>query len=151
MTIADRIRRHGSALLTGFVGAFFLALFADKLWPGTFHIVFFALSAFWLLGGATAAFQEFRSRDAAVFSDPQDWVCAELPREFRFITRDTTLENLATELGPYRSVADTGAVRYDLPSGGAIFIYSEPPFASNSKVRGIQLYRSRDSVPVFPL
>ena len=111
--------------------------------------VFFGLTLFWLVGLVGVVVRDLRSRDAAVFSDPSQWRADELPLEFRFITRETTLHELERTIGPSRPVADTGAVRYDLGSGGALFIHLDPPATPDSKVRGIQLYRSEESVPVF--
>lgn len=149
MSLAERLRRYGSTFITGVVAAFFVAALLSKVWPGASRPVFFGLALFWLVGLVGVVVRDIRSRDAAVFSDPSQWRADELPLEFRFITRETTLHELERTIGPSRPVADTGAVRYDLGSGGALFIHLEPPATPDSKVRGIQLYRSEESVPVF--
>ena len=151
MSIAERVRRYAGTLLGGFAAAFLIASIAGNIWPGAFWIVFLSLAGFWLLGAMGVAVREFRSRDAAVFEDPVHWHAEELPQEFRFITRRTTLAEVSDRLGPFSPVADTGMVRYDLPSGGAVFIYFDPSSADESTVQGIQLYTSADCVPFFPL
>ncbi len=149
MSLAERFRRYGSTFITGVVAAFFVAALVNKVWPDASHGVF-GLVLFWLLGLVGVVIRDFRSRDAAVFSDPSHWRTAELPLEFRFITPETTLQELERRVGPYSPVADTDTVRYDLGSGGALFIYLDSPPTSDSTVRGIQLYRSQEGVPVFP-
>jgi len=149
MSLAERLRRYGSTFITGVVAAFFVAALLSKVWPNASRPVFFGLTLFWLVGLAGVVVRDIRSRDAAVFSDPSQWRADELPLEFRFITRETTLHELERTIGPSTPVADTGAVRYDLGSGGALFIHLDPPATLDSKVRGIQLYRSEESVPVF--
>lgn len=149
MSLAERFRRYGGTFVTGVVAAFFVAAIVGRTWPAASGWVFIGLVAFWFLGLVGVVLQDIRSRDAAVFSDPSHWRAAELPLEFRFITRETTLGDLEHSLGPSSPVADTSAVRYDLGSGGALFIHFDPPTTLDSKVRGIQLYRSEESVPVF--
>jgi hypothetical protein len=149
MSLAERFRRYGGTFITGAVAAFFVAALVGKVWPSASRLVFFGLVLFWLIGLVGVVVRDIRSRDAAVFSDPSHWSPDELPLEFRFITRETSLHELESSLGPSSPVADTGAVRYDLGSGGALFIHFDPPATPDSKVRGIQLYRSEESVPVF--
>jgi hypothetical protein len=150
MTTLERMRRYGGALIFGVVAAFLVASLVAKFWPGAKNTVFIALVIFWLMGLVQIVVRDIRSRDAAAFANTEKWCTEELPQEFRFITRDTTLEELAATLGPYRPVADTGNVRYDLPSGGAIVVFPEQLFSSDSKVRGVQFYSREDDVPVFP-
>src|SRR5436190_9064749 len=116
MSLAQRFRRYGSTFVTGVVAAFFVAAIVGRIWPGASRPVFIGLVAFWLLGLVGVVVRDVRSRDAAVFSDPSQWRAAELPVEFRFITRETTLDDLERSLGQTSPVADTGAVRYDLGS-----------------------------------
>ena len=149
MNLTERLRRYGSTFLTGVVAAFFVAALVSKVWPDASRRVFFGLVLFWLVGLVGVVVRDIRSRDAAVFSDPSQWRAEELPLEFRFITRETTLQELERRVGPSRPVADTGAVRYDLGSGGALFIHLDPPSTPDSRVRGVQVYRSEESVPVF--
>ena len=149
MSFAERLRRYGSTFITGVVAAFFVAALVSKVWPDAYRPVFVGLVLFWLVGLVGVVVRDIRSRDAAIFSDPSQWRTDELPLEFRFITGDTTLHELEHRLGPSSPVADTGAVRYDLGSGGALFIHFASPTTPESKVCGIQLYRSEESVPVF--
>src|ERR1041385_2715703 len=122
MSFAERLRRYGSTFITGVFAAFFIAVLVSKIWPHAYRPVFIGLVLFWFVGLVGVIVRDIRSRDAAVFSDPSHWRAAELPLEFRFITRETTLGELERTLGPSSPVADTGAVRYDLGSGGALFV-----------------------------
>ena len=148
MSLAERLRRYGSVFVTGVVGAYFIALLAGKLWPNAFYAIFFSLVGLWLVGAVGALLKDYRSRDTAVFSDPARWRAEELPYEFRFITHETRLQDLEPALGPYHVVADIGAIRYELGSSGALFVFFDPPQAPASTVRGIQLYRSEE-FPAF--
>jgi hypothetical protein len=94
--------------------------------------------------------RDLRSRHAGAFETPKDWRPEELPQEFRFITHDTTLAQLNDRLGPSKPVGSDAIIRYDLPSGGAICVFLQLPFSSNSKVRGVQFYPQESLVPVFP-
>ncbi len=149
MSVAERLRRYGGTFITGVVAAFFVAAPVSKVWPNASRPVFLGLVLFWLVGLVGVAVRDIGSRDAAVFSDPSHWRAEELPLEFRFITHETTLQELERRIGPCRTVADTGAVRYDLGSGGALFIHLDPPKTPDSRVCGIQIYRSAEFVPVF--
>ena len=149
MSFAERFRRYGSTFITGVVAAFFVAALVSKVWPNASRPVFFGLTLFWLVGLVGVIVRGMRSREVAVFTDPSQWRADELPLEFRFITRETTLRELERRVGPSRPVADTGSVRYDLGAGGALFIHLDPPTTPDSRVRGVQLYRSEESVPVF--
>ena len=149
MSLTECFRRYAGVFVAEVAVSFFVAAIVGRIWPNAFRPVFIGLVAFWLLGLVGVIVRDVRSRDAAVFSDASRWSVAELPLEFRFITRDTTLEDVERSIGPSSPVADTGVVRYDLGSGGALFIHFDPPATPDSKVRGIQLYRSQDSVPVF--
>ncbi|MBA3961181.1 MAG: hypothetical protein H0X40_04665 [Chthoniobacterales bacterium] len=150
MITFEHVQRHIAVFVAGIVGSFFLAVVVGKFWPPATRVVFCVSLLFWVIAMTNLAIREHRSRDTAVFSDPKEWSADELPHEFQFITRNTTLETLTSELGPHSPVADTGIIRYDLPSGGAIFIYFDPPSTFDSKVRGVQFYRDEDSVPIFP-
>ncbi len=149
MSFAERLRRYGGTFVTGVFAAFFIAVLVSKIWPDAYRPVFIGLVLFWLVGLVGVVVRDVRSRDAAVFSDPSDWRPTELPLEFRFVTHETSLQELERRLGAPIPVADTGSVRYDLPSGGALFIHFDAPTTPDSKVRGIQLYPSKECVPVF--
>ena len=114
MNVSERFRRYGGAFIAEVILSFFVAVLVSKVWPNAFLTVFFGLVAFWLVGLVGVVVRDIRSRDAAVFANPSHWTAAELPLEFRFITRETTLEDLERSLGPASPVADTGAVRYAL-------------------------------------
>jgi hypothetical protein len=87
--------------------------------------------------------------ERTVFAHPEQWQPQELPQEFRFITRESTVQEVVDSVGPYTRVTETALVCYDLPSGGALFLFPEPPFSPANRIRGIQLYRTEDAVPVF--
>jgi hypothetical protein len=136
--------------VSGVVGAFLIAAVIGKWWPDARNMVFFGLVFFWLMGIVQVVFQEWRGTSAREFEDPRQWDPKELPREFRFITHRTTRRDLTSELGEYVDVADTDVGRYDLPSGGAIFVFFQTPVTDDSLVTGVQFYPREGEVPVFP-
>lgn len=150
MSLLERIRRHVTTLVSGVVAAFLVAAVIGQWWPDARKIAFWGLAAFWLTGGVVVIFREWQSVDARAFEDPRQWVPDELPREYRFITHSTTRRELIAELGAYKDVADTGVGRYDLPSGGAIFVFMQAPVTDESLVTGVQFYPREGEVPVFP-
>jgi hypothetical protein len=152
MTLARRIGTYITGIAVGVIFAAVIANFVGSLFPNARAIVFVVLVIIWLLGFVQILIRDIRTGDNArgVFARPEEWCAEELPREFRFITRDTTLQEIVDRVGPYTRLPETHLVRYDLPCGGAILIYPEPPFTLLSKVRGVQFYRTEADVPVFP-
>jgi hypothetical protein len=153
MTITERAGKYLGGIAFGIVAAWFLSQFVAKFWPDAQLTVFIVLAVTWLSGFAQILVRDIRAGDEterAVFARPEGWRAEELPQEFRFITRDTTLQQVVDTVGPYTRVTETGLVRYDLPSGGALFLFPESPSTpTTSKIRGIQFYRTEDEVPVF--
>jgi hypothetical protein len=152
MTITQRAGKYLGGIAFGIVATWIIAQLVAKLWPGAQRAVFVVLVIVWLSGFAQVLVRDIRAgsqAERAVFADPNQWQRQELPQEFRFITRNTTVQEVVDSVGPYTRVTETGLVRYDLPSGGALFLFPEPPFSPASRIRGIQLYRTEDAVPVF--
>ena len=150
MNFIERVKTHASTLVTGVIAAFLISLVFDRLLPGSRLIIFAILTGFWLAGGGLAIFQEWRSAGSRVFANPKEWDPKLLPKEFQFITLETALTELTSKLGEYQIVASESIARYDLPSGGAIFVYLEEPLTSKSHVVGVQYYPNEGEVPVFP-
>jgi hypothetical protein len=151
MTAGRRIGTYASGIAVGVIFAAVIAHFVGSLWPNARGTIFVTLIIIWLAGFVQVLIRDIRTADTAsgVFLSPEQWRAEELPQEFRFITRDTTVQQITDKLGPYTHLTETNVVRYNLPSGGAILIYPEPPFTSASKVHGVQFYRTEDDVPVF--
>ena len=152
MTIIQRAGKYVTGLAVGFVGAWVVSQFIGRFWPNAQLIVFLVLVVTWLSGFVQILARDIRAgpdTERAVFSDPQQWQSQELPQEFRFITRETKVQDVVDTVGPYTRITESGLVRYDLSSGGALFLFTEQPFSPDSRVRGIQLYRTEDAVPVF--
>lgn len=152
VTIVQRVWQYLTGLVFGLVAAWVISTCVAKFWPDARVTIFVVLFAVWLSGFAQVLVRDIRAGgegERAVFANPEDWDSVELPREFRFITHETTLQEVIEKVGPYTRVTQKGLVRYDLPSGGALFLFPEPPFSDSSRVRGIQLYRTEDQVPPF--
>jgi hypothetical protein len=151
MKISSWIRQNGGTILTGIFGALLISSIIGKWWPEARSALFYGLSVFWLLGAALAAFRDWQSARTQIFEDPQHWDPSELPGEYRLITHGITRGELISTVGEYRYAAHLGIGRYDLPSGGAIFVYIETPVTDNSLITGVQYYPGYGQVPVLPL
>jgi hypothetical protein len=152
MTITQRAGKYLGGIAFGVAAAWFLSQFVARFWPGSQLTVFIVLVVIWLSGFAQILVRDIRAgheTERAVFARAKEWRAEELPQEFRFITRDTTIQQVVDTVGPYTRVTEAGLIRYDLPSGGAIFLYPESRSVPTSRIRGIQLYRTEDAVPVF--
>ena len=152
MTITQRVAKYFGGIAFGVVAAWIVSQFAARFWPGAQLTVFVVLVVIWLSGFAQILVRDIRAggdTEREVFAHPEQWQPQELPQEFRFITRESTVQEVVDVVGPYTRVTQTGLVRYDLPSGGALFLFPEPPFSPASRIRGVQLYRTEDAVPVF--
>lgn len=150
MNILERGKRYGSTFICGLVAAFFVAAVIGKWWPDARNMVFAALVLFWLTGFIGVIFRDWRSTEARTFEDPRQWDANQLPGEYRFIRHGITRRGLVKELGEYENVADSGVGRYDLPSGGAIFVFMQQPITDDSLITGVQYYPNYGEVPVFP-
>ena len=123
-----------------------------RFWPNARFPLFIGLLIFWLTGFLYVLIRDLGAgseADRAVFARPEDWDPKELPQEFRFITHDSALSDVIERLGPCTRSARNDTLRYDLPSGGAVLIFPESPDANDSKIRGIQFYRTGDAAPPF--
>jgi hypothetical protein len=152
MTFTQRAGKYLGGIAFGVVAAWIISQLVAKVWPSAQFVVFVVLVIIWLSGFAQVLARDVRAgseTERAVFAHPEQWHPQELPQEFRFITHDTTVQEVIDSIGPYTRVTETGLVRYDLPSGGALFLFPDPPFSPTSRIRGIQLYRTEDAVPVF--
>jgi hypothetical protein len=152
MTIPQRIGKYLGGIAFGIVAAWIVSQFVARFWPGAQMAVFVVLVITWFSGFAQVLVRDIRAgsdTERAVFAHPEQWQPQELPPEFRFITGESTVQEVVDTVGPYTRVTETGLVRYDLPSGGALFLFPESPFSPASLIRGVQLYRTEDAVPVF--
>ena len=125
------------ALLTAGVG-----VFAPQLKIPVF--IFFAIC--WL-ASTTVGLRETLANDdrGEPVLKEYHWSTDALPAEFRFITRETTLQQVTQRLGQGIRVVrgnNIQALQYDLPNGAAILVFPEPPFDSASTIRCVRLYRN---------
>ena len=89
----------------------------------------------------------------AILNRSRDWQAKELPAEFQFIDRDTTIGEITQKIGPYSKVRgedDVQAAQFNLPNKCALLVFAEPPLRPQSRVRGIRFYRDRDFIELFP-
>jgi hypothetical protein len=117
-----------SAILFALPLAYLISSAVNKFLPGSRWIVFVAAVLFWVNGVIQVTLRNIGSGEKgpdAVFSDPNNWDPAELPAEFRSLTRGMTLDELFSRAGPCTRITQTGAARYDLPSGGFIEVFPE--------------------------
>ena len=95
--------------------------------------------------------EEFQNAYAAA-----EIATADLPPDFQFITRDTTLQMVFDKAGPHSRDKQFGATEtanaaafrafiYELPGRGAVAIMPEPPFNAESQIRAV-FYRRPQSV-----
>lgn len=132
------------------MAALLVSIVIGRASPVAGKFLFGGLVLFWLTGLVGVLLRDFRSKTAKVFEDRCHWDPKKLPREFQFIRHRTTRSEFVSVLGEYCDVADTGVARYDLPSGGAVFIFMQKPVTEDSMVDGVQYYPSQEAVPVFP-
>lgn len=149
MKLVRCLSKFWGALCFGLVVSYVLATLINSYWPDTRKVAFWILFGFWMTGLVQVVAREISSEDEGKFEDPSRWVPAELPQEFRFIKRGTTLEEVVGKLGPYSGSAGD-AIRYDLPSRGTIFIRLNALVQTGGVVRALQFYDSDELVPVFP-
>lgn len=125
----------------------------------------------WLIGGGLALGLLLRFilrstpvgfmvyKDALAAYAARDMASRQLPSEFRFITHETTLQEVITKVGPYSrevklpvdssSVAGYGVIEtergvaailtfeYHLPYSAAVIIMPEYPFEPSSRIRAV--------------
>ena len=118
MTITQRAGKYLGGIAFGVAAAWFLSQFVARFWPGSQLTVFIVLVVIWLSGFAQILVRDIRAgheTERAVFARAKEWRAEELPQEFRFITRDTTIQQVVDTVGPYTRVTEAGLIRYDLP------------------------------------
>jgi hypothetical protein len=79
---------------------------------------------------------------------------SQLPPSFRFITHDTTLQQVIDQLGPASRVVDLAlrhrdgdtehfkAHEYDLPYNAAVLVMPQRPFETEDKVRAVYMRKA---------
>ena len=116
----------------------------------------------WVLGamglgilgvGGYSAFRIMRAKRAEVASLQQaynasDIPVGDLPPDFRFVNRETTLQTVAERAGPWTRAKKLPAgssggeaalvvFEYELPGRGAVIIMPDPPFTRESRIRAV--------------
>lgn len=113
------------------------ALFISAFLVGC-GIVEFCLRPFW---PGKEVEKERRLKDA--FENPDPTPSSDLPLEFRFISRQTSLQEVMDRVGPRSRKLQRNSVvayEYDLPRGCAVLIFPEPPCRPESKVLNVRMY-----------
>jgi hypothetical protein len=119
------------------------------------HLKWFVIPA--MLAVALLVFARSFVRDVKKYADAmrayahRDIDSAELPPTFRFITHDTTLQQVIDRLGPASRVVDLAlrhtdgdtehfkAHEYDLPYSAAVLIMPQRPFEPEDKIRAVYM------------
>jgi hypothetical protein len=75
-----------------------------------------------------------------------------LPPQFRFISRETTLQQVVDRVGAYTRVRGSGiqAFEFDLKDGSAVLVFPEYPFQLHCKIRSVQFYPKKEQIDIFP-
>jgi hypothetical protein len=149
---SETIFRHIAAIMFGTIVAIFVATLLGLVWPALKWPSFCILLIFWLAISFKLILRQRRNSEVLVEGE-REWRKEELPEQFRFVSRDTTVQQLVERIGPYSRVRgddNLKAFQYDLPSGSAILIFPEWPFGDRSRIRGVQFYPNRDTIRLFP-
>jgi hypothetical protein len=148
----SRFQKHLGAVFVGIIVAGVIALIIASFSRTAAIVVFVVLSMLWILMAVSTAKHADRARGGrlGVFADPQQWTPQRLPLEFRFITHDTTIEELVQKFGPgtIGGVNPQDVVRYDSPDGRIILVYPEFPATRSGRVRAIQLFDHESDLPL---
>ena len=72
----------------------------------------------------------------------------DLPPQFRFISRVTTLQEVVDHLGPYSQVRGSRvqAFEFDLPDGSAVLVFPDHPYAPYSRIIKVQFYPKKEQI-----
>ena len=75
-----------------------------------------------------------------------------IPVQFRFITTNTTLQQVVDKVGKYDRVRGSGITHYeyDLAGGSAVLISTDWPFTLTNKVRGVRYFQSTNDIHLYP-
>ena len=133
-------------------------------WVGKIWVIFFVGA---VLLGVTRAFQRGLSEDLKLLKayKSRDIPTRYLPVEFRFITNDTTLQEILDKVGPYSRITKHPVdpnfasgyglapgsfgmpslflVEYDLPYHAAVLLMPEYPFQPENRIRAAFYRRPR--------
>jgi hypothetical protein len=86
-------------------------------------------------------------------SMPQQPVApVEIPAQFRFITKKTTLGDVTQQVGQWHRVRGSGVryYEYDLADGSAVLVGPEWPFGLGSRIQNVRAYRSTNDITLAP-
>jgi hypothetical protein len=75
-----------------------------------------------------------------------------VPKQFSFITTQTTLRQVVDRLGEYSRVRGSGIsyYEYDLPDGSAVLVGPEWPFDDESKIQNVTFYLRASEIGLAP-
>ena len=75
-----------------------------------------------------------------------------IPVQFRFITTNTTLQQVVGKLGKYDRVRGSGIqyYEYDLSGGSAVLILTDSPFRLTNNVRSVIFFKSTNEIYLNP-
>ena len=147
-----RVGRHVITLAFGVMIAAVLAAVVGAFSRIAAIILFVMLVLAWI--GCAISFSrrqvEARGGRLGLFADPRQWIAERLPPEFRFITHDTSIDQVLEKIGSpsKRPPIPRSAVRYDWPDGRIIFVYAESPTSHSGRVSAIQVYDEPSDIPI---
>jgi len=157
MTASPRLQRAvGIALLVVTVGLYWLiAKACDLMSPRLKWFVIPAMLAFALFVLARSFVRDVKKYvDATHAYAHRDIDTAELPSSFRFITHETTLQEVIDQLGPASRVIELAlrhrdgdtehfkAHEYDLPYNAAVVVMPQRPFDREDKIRAVYMRKA---------
>jgi uncharacterized membrane protein YbaN (DUF454 family) len=146
MRTSELAIRHVFVVVCGLIFIAFLTACVGVFAPQLKLPVFIFLAICWLASTIVGLRETIANndREPPVLRE-YHWSVEALPAEFRFITRDTTLQEVTRRLGQGNRVVRSDniqAMQYDLSNGAAILVFPEPPFDSASTIRCVRLYRN---------
>jgi hypothetical protein len=148
---AKYIFENAGAILLGVPIATVVAGGVGLLWPSVRLPVFLVVLLWWVSAGVVSVIKDFRATDggllASVLGLP-GWRSS-VPPEFRFIDRDTTLQEVIDKLGPYTRETTSGEIKafeYEVPGDGSVIVFAEWPFEPSSVIRGVQFCRKGEKI-----
>ena len=150
--LTDSQKKFGAALLrqvpaiaSVVIGTWFLLTKLGRIGLGPAIIISGAIAAYGIWRQTRRQVDEDASVGELVALrrvDPRD-----LPLEFRFISDDTTVQDVVAKTGPYSRTSETEnglCYEWDMPYHSAVLIFPERPCNPESKIRVIYFRKPRE-------
>jgi hypothetical protein len=112
--------------------------------------VFCVAALIWIAGlvGSLRKVRETKNEAVRTKHLAKGWAPIELPERFQKISRNTTIAEAKTLLGPYkrsRGFNETLALEYQ-HGEGAVLLFPEIPLTSESRIVGVVYFRDRKDI-----